>query len=462
MHGGKMKHVPLSSLALWILSVACADEHHVAMQADLPVNAVAGAMPASAASPTTRAVQTMPEMARPTPDSAVQAAPGQAVAGAASPDPVASATPSASGEPIDRGLPPAGDPNAFNPYGDFKSDIYDDDALWICKPGLEKNHCFDDMVEAVEFLPDGSQAPFTDHLASTHAVDCVYWYPTVDRTEEPTSLDFSDPMPVLTPIRSQAARFARVCNVFAPFYRQASLNRGGDQELGYSDAVDSFKHYIANLSQGRDFIIIAHSQGTSHATRLIQQEIDNTPELRARMISALLIGGGVTVPENADVGGSFQNIPLCKDPSQVGCVVAYRAFAATNPPSMSRAAGGQISACTNPAALAGGAALLKGSFLATRIDSFFVYPVAGTGITAPWVLYRNYFEAECIRGDSDQYLEIRFGDDPEDMRERFLDLDSVAGSTLGLGLHVLDYHLALDDLVDLVGTQAAAKRAANP
>jgi hypothetical protein len=227
-------------------------------------------------------------------------------------------------------------------------------------------------------------------------------------------------------------------------------------------ALDSFKHYIANLSQGRAFVIIAHSQGTSHATRLIQQEIDNTSELRARMISALLIGGGVSVPENADVGGSFQNIPLCREPSQLGCVVAYRSFSATNPPSMSRASDGQISACTNPAALGGGTALLTGSFLATRIDSFFVYPVAGTGITAPWVLYRNYFEAECVLGGADRTWGFASARTRRICVIGSSTLDGVAGSTLGLGLHVLDYHLALDDLVELVGKQAAAKAAANP
>jgi hypothetical protein len=110
------------------------------------------------------------------------------------------------------------------------------------------------MVEATEMLADGSEAPFTDHFATNHPFDCLYWYPAVNRTEEPTSLDFSDPTPMLSPIRSQAARFSRVCNVFAPFYRQTSLNRGGDEELGFSDVVDGFKHYIANLSQGRDLV----------------------------------------------------------------------------------------------------------------------------------------------------------------------------------------------------------------
>jgi hypothetical protein len=363
---------------------------------------------------------------------------------------------------VDRGMPPAGDPDAFNPYPGYVSDIYADDTLWMCKPDLETNHCLDDIVDVTEVLPDGSRVPFTDYAATTHSIDCVYWYPTVNRNEEPTSLDFSDPTPQVSVVRSQAARFSRVCNVFAPLYRQASLNRGGDEELGFSDTVDGFKHYIANLSQGRDFVILGHSQGTSHAIRLIQQEIDGVPELRARMISALLIGGRAAVPVDAPVGGSFQNVPLCERPDQYNCTIAYRSYSEDMPPSMSRAPSGQVSACTHPGALGGGAALFKGAFFGTQ-GSAFAQMRGTSGITTPWVLYRDLFEGECMRvGDGDQFLAIRMADNPDDQREAPVDFSSVTGVSLDLGLHVLDFTFPEDDLIDLVGQQAAAKAAANP
>ena len=140
------------------------------------------------------------------------------------------------------------DPDAVNLYPGFTSAVYADDKMWMCKPGLAKNYCLENIADATEALPDGTYKPFMDDLGTDHPIDCIFWYPTVNRTEDPTSYDFSDPEPMLSSIRSQAARFSRVCNVYAPFYRQRSLNNGGDAELGYMDVVESFKHYVANWS----------------------------------------------------------------------------------------------------------------------------------------------------------------------------------------------------------------------
>jgi Protein of unknown function (DUF3089) len=340
------------------------------------------------------------------------------------------------------------DPTAVNPYPGYTSDIYSMDSMWMCKPGLTQNYCLQDMEEATEALPDGTFQPYSDQLSDDHPVDCIFWYPTVNRTEDPTSLDFSDPTPMLSPIRSQAARFSRVCNVYAPFYRQVSLNNGGDRELGYSDAVESFKHYIANWNQGRNFVVYGHSQGTGHATRLIQEHIDETPELRDRLISTLLIGGGLA----AD---TFANIPLCTSPDQFGCAVGYRTYGAPTPPT-----GTAVSAtlaCTNPAALGGGPAISKGAFFVSRGSTY--APDLGTDFTAPWGLFRDFFSAECVAAPSGgQYLRIDYANAAGDMRDQFLDLSREIGG----GLHVFDYNVILDDLVELVGKQAAAKAAAKP
>ena len=92
-------------------------------------------------------------------------------------------------------------------------------------------------------------------------------------------------------------------------------------------------------------------------TQLIQMDVDDEPGLRAKLLSALLIGGNVTVPEGKLVGGSFKNIPLCSKPGETGCVIAYNSFAKEAPPASSaafgRASGGMQVACTAPGPLAG-------------------------------------------------------------------------------------------------------------
>ena len=335
-------------------------------------------------------------------------------------------------------------PNAVNPYPGFTSKIYADDKMWMCKPGLAKNYCLENIADATEALPDGTFKPFMDDLRTDHPIDCIFWYPTVNRTEEPTSLDFSDPEPMLSSVRSQAARFSRVCNVYAPFYRQTSLNRGGDAALAFSDVVEGFKHYIANWNEGRNFVIYGHSQGTGHAMRLINQEVNGNEDLRKRLVSALMIGGGLT-------GSSFSNIPLCTKDDQFGCAIGFRAYG--EPQSLSGITANL--ACTNPSALGGGKVLTKGAFFKSRGTNY--SEDLGSEFTATWGLFRNFFSAECVDTPSGgKVLLIDYTTEAGDMREHFLDLSRV----IGFGLHVFDYQFVLDDLVELVRKQRDAKLAA--
>ena len=50
------------------------------------------------------------------------------------------------------------------------------------------------------------------------------------------------------------------------------------------------------------------------------------------MLSALLIGYTVEVPEGKLVGGSLQATPLCTSAGETGCVITYMSFRAASPP----------------------------------------------------------------------------------------------------------------------------------
>ena len=89
-------------------------------------------------------------------------------------------------------------------------------------------------------------------------------------------------------------------------YRQATLGSiaavlaGQDPapvlDLAYGDVLAAWRHYLAHRNHGRPFVLIGHSQGTIHLIRLLAEEIEGRPEA-ARMLSALLIGCNVEVPE---------------------------------------------------------------------------------------------------------------------------------------------------------------------
>ncbi|MET0341039.1 MAG: DUF3089 domain-containing protein [Polyangiales bacterium] len=352
---------------------------------------------------------------------------------------------------------PGAKADAYNPFPGYKSEVYASDKMWMCKPGLANNACTKGL-DAIESLPDGKFQKVAESVGTTHPVDCLYWYPTVNRTEEPTSLDFSDPTPMLDALRTQASRFSRVCNVYAPFYRQTSLNRGGDRVIAYKDVVDSFKHYLANHSEGRDFVLLGHSQGSGHLTNLMKELFDNDPALRKRLISALPIGSGVTVKTGDVVGGTFKNIPLCTSGDQLGCVITYRSYAASAPPTSNGVANGLQSACTNPAQLNGKGKLFSGSYFYARPTAF-MRPSFGAEFTEPFALFRNLFEGECVvdRQSGASYLAIAYHKDPADKRREYVDLTPRTGG--GMGLHIVDYHFAVDDLLEIVSKQIAARAA---
>lgn len=128
-------------------------------------------------------------------------------------------------------------------------------------------------------------------------------------------------------IRSQASIFNAAGRVFAPRYRQAHIvayftkNKSSAKqafELAYQDVKASFEYYLKNENQQRAFIIASHSQGTTHAIRLIKEMIDGRP-LQEKLIAAYLIGMPIAKDE-------FTNIEACASENQTNCIISWRTF----------------------------------------------------------------------------------------------------------------------------------------
>jgi hypothetical protein len=279
---------------------------------------------------------------------------------------------------------------------------------------------------------------------------------------------------VLDPLLSQGARFNRICRLFAPLYRQSGLNGsvlsdGADRQLALQDVRDAFAHYLKHDSKGRKFVLLGHSQGSFMLSSLIARDIDDNPALRARMISAVLLGGQPYTPPGERVGGSFKNIPRCAEKGETGCVIAFNTFAKESPPPANALVGrvgmelaneevdlsGQV-ICVDPAALAHGGARYAGSYFALSVNNpTFGMPVRPPGIETPFVLYRDLLRGECKYEDGASYLEISVDKLLGDMREAPPYRNTVLES-FGFGMHLVDYNVALDDLIQVVELQAAA------
>ena len=343
---------------------------------------------------------------------------------------------------------------------------YSKPETWLCRPGANAGACAVDQSTSV-IHADGRISRERFEPASNPAIDCFYVYPTVSIDPGGNSDMVAGPEE-RNVIRAQFARFQSVCRPFAPLYRQFTLTAlraaaagkpiTADRTIGYNDVLDAWNHYLKNDNRGRGVVLIGHSQGSGVLAQLMRNEIDGKP-IQSQIVSALLLGSNVAVPKGKDVGGAFKHMPLCRADSQTGCIVTYVSFRSTIlPPADSRfgrVQGDDMQAgCTNPAALAGGSAPLH-AYLSTGTHRWI--STAAT-IDTPFVSVPGLLTARCVANENGAYLEITVNADAADPRADEIPGDVMAAGkpNPSWGLHLIDVHAAMGNLVALVGRQAAA------
>ena len=360
-----------------------------------------------------------------------------------------------------------------------KPNDYSADASWLCRPG-KKDACAVDLNTTI-VKADGSFAREDWQGDPNAPIDCFYVYPTVSTDPTPFSDMNADPAE-LNVVRQQFARFGSACRQYAPLYRQVTLaglrtaiaGGGGGAALSngpqYDDVRDAWRYYLEHDNRGRGVVLIGHSQGSFILTELIRREIDGKP-IQSRLVSAILLGATLSVPQGKDVGGSFQHLPLCRKPSQVNCLVTYVSFRATSPPPANTRFGkvtepGMVAACTNPAALGGGSAALHAYLDASGRSIVSATPaipwvVPERPIDTPWVSVPGLLTAQCTSNEHASYLEITVHGDPADPRADNIRGDLGVGNQIltDWGLHLIDVNLGMGNLVDIVKQQSRAWRA---
>ena len=89
-------------------------------------------------------------------------------------------------------------------------------------------------------------------------------------------------------------------------------------ELAYSDIKRAFLKYLEFENKGKNFIIAAHSQGSMHAKRLINDIIMPNKEIKDKLLLAYLVG--IPIAEN------FSDLPPCSSPDQIKCFLSWNTF----------------------------------------------------------------------------------------------------------------------------------------
>jgi hypothetical protein len=211
--------------------------------------------------------------------------------------------------------------------------------LWLCRPDIENDHCDTADLSTTEIRPDGTMVTSEVAPNPNAQVDCFYVYHTVNKSPEPGNTETLVPHPenVIRAVFRNGAHYRGVCRMFAPLYHQMSLitytafwSIWEDTEIfqkAYDDVIEAFEYYMRNHNNGRDFVLIGHSQGSHILTKMLEDTFDNDEALRGQLLSAVLMGptNRLQVPEGELVGGSFTNIPLCTSASETGCVIAFDA-----------------------------------------------------------------------------------------------------------------------------------------
>jgi hypothetical protein len=341
-------------------------------------------------------------------------------------------------------------------------------TVWLCRPGERDNPCLSALTTTV-VEPDGATTIERLGPAAGAPIDCFYVYPTI--SAEPTiNADLSIGFREREVAVAQAARFSQVCRVYAPVYRQLTLSAlehpgritRRNALIAYGSVVAAFHSYLAHYNQGRGIVFIGHSQGAAILTELLRRDVDNVPALRQRLVSALLLGGNVTVADGQRTGGDFKHIPACTSSQQSGCVVAYSSFVGAPPRNSqfgrtSSDAGLKLLApqdrspglrimCVNPASPGAGSGRLD-----PALPSLVLALLAVKGIppvSTAWAALPGRFTARCKSSGNATWLQVSATAGRPSLLTHLRDP--------ALGLHVLDLTIALDNLVHLAGEQARA------
>ncbi|CAN5491274.1 DUF3089 domain-containing protein [soil metagenome] len=341
-------------------------------------------------------------------------------------------------------------------------------TTWICKPGQSDDLCAG-TIDGETMPPPGGTAQPLGYTRPAHPkIDCFYLYPTQSEQAGPNADLAKDPE-IRRVVVQQARMFSSVCNVYAPMYRQVTLN--GDQssynasvETAYQSAKSGFKNYLKKYNDGRGFIMIGHSQGSAHTARLIDEMVDKDPKLRKRFVGAIAPGANIPVPIGKSVGGLFDHVRACTKVGQDGCVTAFSTYNDVPGPSaeFSRVDAGywiypepRFSSsdyevmCTNPATLDGG----DGGLLPlVNFDYLFDTPAEET--EAPWRGQPEYYRAECTRNGGAHWLNLTNLNTPGDSRP---DLGAIVAS--GSNYHVPEVNLTEGNLLTIAQLQTDSFRA---
>ncbi|MGQ0588468.1 MAG: DUF3089 domain-containing protein [Sphingosinicella sp.] len=233
--------------------------------------------------------------------------------------------------------------------------------MWIARPDIAGNPS---LWTPEGFRPAAAPRASVFFVHPTSFLERSAWNAPVDDEESQRRAALF--------VRSQASAFNSVGAIWAPKYRQATFgafltdadNARRALDFAYRDVLAAYEAFLRQAPADRPIILAAHSQGSLHLMRLLQERLRGAPEAE-RIVGAYVVGWPVS--ESADMPAI--PLPGCRTATQARCLLSWQSFSEPADPSQvtevydgsagpgGASRNGSTMVCTNPlTGAAGGAA----------------------------------------------------------------------------------------------------------
>ena len=226
---------------------------------------------------------------------------------------------------------------AFVPGAKFETQVvapsnaYADVARWFARPGISPSPA-NWQPAALEIVPKISETPAAAvfFVHPTSYLSRAHWNAPLDNqaANERTRIY----------LRGLASAFYDAGPIWAPRYRQATLGAflADDRvtadkaiDAAYLDVALAFDQMLREIPADQPIILVGHSQGALHLTRLLKDRVAGQP-LARRIAAAYVVGWPVSV----DTDLAAMGLPACNAPGQANCILSWVSFAEPAEPDM--------------------------------------------------------------------------------------------------------------------------------
>jgi len=196
--------------------------------------------------------------------------------------------------------------------------------------------CENKTKETIQSLDYSKEENWVDiQKCGTKPVDVFFIYPTVamETVNEDGFASIDEMKDMAAVIRlCQTSVYEDSCNVYMPFYRQASMTLANSCEKdnarfldlqynskAYLDIEAALDYYFDNYNNDKPFILAGHSQGSAMLINVLTHYMQEHKEYLSRMVAAYVIG----FAPSEDIFNDSTGLKFAQGEDDVNVVISF-------------------------------------------------------------------------------------------------------------------------------------------